>query len=58
MPSLTKEELIASPSPEYPFESVASDLFHLHGHNYLVYADRYTGWIEVAYFKTTPNSVL
>ena len=56
IPSLTKEELIASPVPEYPFEQVASDLFCVNGHHYLIYVDRYTGWIEIAYFKNTPNS--
>ena len=56
MPSLTKQELIVSPPTEYPFEHVAADFFYLNGHHYLVYADRYTGWIELAYYRTTPNS--
>ena len=42
-PSQPKEELITSPVPENPFQHVASDLFQLHGHHYLAYADRYTG---------------
>ena len=56
MPSLTKEELIVSPVPEYKLKQVASDLFCVNGHHYLIYVDRYTGWIEIAYFKNTPNS--
>ena len=32
-PSLTKEELITTPAPEYPFQEVVADLFETDGHN-------------------------
>ena len=34
-------------SPSYPFEQVVADYFSLNGHNYLFYADRYSGWISI-----------
>ena len=53
---LTKEELIIPTLPMYPFQKVVSNLFSLDGHQYLIYADRLTGWPEVAYFNTDPTS--
>ena len=35
---------VASPSPNYPFQMVVADFFSIHGHNFLVIADRFTGW--------------
>ena len=29
--------------PEYPFQHVVADYFHLNGFKYLVYADRFSG---------------
>ena len=55
-PSNTKEELIISPVPEYPFQDVVSDLFSSDGHHYLIYADRLTAWVELAYFNKDPTS--
>ena len=54
--SNTKEELLTSPIPEYPFQDVVSDLFSLNGHHYLIYADRLTGWTELKYFNRDPAS--
>ena len=50
-PSQQKEPLVLTPPPEYPFQQVVSDLFELEGHYYLIYADRLTGFIELAYFS-------
>lgn len=47
-PSQPAEPLQLSPSPAFPFECVVADYFQLQGHQYLVYADRYTGWITIA----------
>ena len=55
-PSLTKEPLLTSPIPVYPFQMAVADLFHKDGYKYLAYADRLTGWIELAYFPRDPNS--
>ena len=46
-PSLS-EPLQPSPGPAFPFEHIVADYFHTQGHQYLVYADRYTGWVTVA----------
>ena len=46
-PSQPCEPYISTPSPEYPFDKVVSDYFDLSGHRYLLYADRYSGWISV-----------
>ena len=46
-PSQTPEPYLTSSSPDYPFEKVVSDYFSLHGHKYLLYADRYSGWITI-----------
>lgn len=52
-PSQRKEPLITTPCPEYPFEQVAIDLCYLAGHHYLVFVDRYSGWIEIEKMKGT-----
>ena len=46
-PSSPSEPLIVTPPPDYPFQQVVADLFQLDGSNYLAYADRLTGWLEV-----------
>ena len=35
---------VSLPSPYYPFQMIVADYFSLHGHNFLVIADRFTGW--------------
>jgi len=45
-PSLPAETLLETPDPEMPFEQVATDLFKIGAHSYLVYADRFSGWTE------------
>ena len=47
-PSQPSEPEITTPLPEYPFQQSVMDLCDLQGHNLLIYADRYSGWIEVA----------
>ena len=34
---------VAPPNPDYPFQMLVADYFLLHGHNFLVIADRFTG---------------
>ena len=45
--------MIASIPAEYLFERVVLDYFSLVGFKYLLYADRYSGWISV--LKTRPH---
>ena len=47
-PSQPAEPMAPIPVPEFPFDKVVADYFQLGGIKYLVYADRYTGWIVVA----------
>jgi hypothetical protein len=35
---------VAPPSSKYPFQMIVADYFSIHGHNFLVIADRFTGW--------------
>ena len=54
--SLSKEPLITSPVPAYPFQMAVADLFQLNGSKYLAFADRLTGWLEIAHFQHEPCS--
>ena len=51
-PSQSAEPPILSPQPRVPFEQVVTDLCHLEGHLFLVYADRFSGWAEVERLST------
>ena len=46
-PSQPVEPPITTPSPEVPFEQTVADFFHLEGHHFLAFADRFSGWLEV-----------
>ena len=54
--SLPKEPLINDPPPAFPFAETSSDLFSVGQNHYLVYADRLTGWVEVASWQAEPTS--
>ena len=45
-PSQHQEPLLRSPNPETPFQQTVMDLCDIEGNVFLVYADRYTGWVE------------
>ena len=55
-PSQPHEPLELTPPPEYPFQQTVIDLCQLNGHAYLVYADRLTGWLEVAHLADGATS--
>lgn len=42
--SLPKEPLMSDTDPQFPFEDASTDLFHHNGKEYLVYADKLSGW--------------
>ena len=42
----------SKPGLLYPFQMLVADYFSLHGHNFLVIADRFTGWNAIV---TTPT---
>lgn len=50
------EPLISTPLPDYPWESVASDLFHLNGHNYLIVVDYLSRFPEVIKLSSTTSA--
>ncbi|XP_064122700.1 uncharacterized protein LOC135226948 [Macrobrachium nipponense] len=50
------ERLIMMPPAEYPFQQVVVDLFQIHGCTYLAFADRLTGWVEVAHLANWATS--
>ena len=47
-PSQPEEPIIITPDPKIPFEHVVSDLYQKAGRYYHIYADRLSGWTEVA----------
>jgi hypothetical protein len=57
-PSQPDEPLILTPPPEMPFQQVVTDFYHAGNHDYLIYADRFTGWTEVTDVPNTSYNVL
>ena len=57
-PSQSAEPPVPPPQPRVPFEQVVADFCHLQGHLFLIYADRFSGWVEVDRLPTnTYNAV-
>ncbi|KAL1378982.1 hypothetical protein pipiens_015233 [Culex pipiens pipiens] len=54
--SNVKEPMMVKRIPEYPFQIVASDIFHFKGANYLVLVDSYSGWIDFKKLRTMESS--
>ena len=53
-PSQQQEPMFRDEAPTRPFESVSADLFSVAGKQFLVYADRLSGWVTVVtYAKDT-----
>ena len=50
-PSLPREPILLSPSPEWPFQQIVMDLFYVGHHTYLACADRFTGWLMLYHLK-------
>ena len=46
-PSQPAGKPVPPPSPSYPFQMLATDYCHLNGVNYLIIADRYSGWLSI-----------
>ena len=56
-PSQPKEALRNDSKPDMPFEEVSADLFHYAGKDFLCYADRFSGWVAIGYYKSSTSSV-
>lgn len=56
LPSQPKEPLLSDPLPSRPFEETSADLFTHAGKDYLVYADRLSGWCCIAEYSREATS--
>ena len=52
-PSQADEPMIITKIPELPFQQVCIDYCNIEGSDFLIYADRFTGWTEVAKVPST-----
>ena len=70
-PSQPKEPLMATPSPDWPFQLICADYFELNNHSYhyfkvnnhsyLAIVDRFSGWLNIYHFKpgcSTNNTLI
>lgn len=57
LPSLPKEPMIVEDEPSRPFEAVSTDYFEHAGKQYLIYADRLSGWPMVKMFNRGATAV-
>lgn len=57
-PSQSKEPLTLTPTPEWPFQQICADYFHIGNHNYLTMVDRFSGWISLHHFKNEATAEL
>ena len=53
-----KEPMITSGLPQYPWQKVAADLFHLNGANYLVVVDYFSRYPEVQKLNSTTSDTV
>ena len=57
-PSQPDEPMILTQDPDLPYEQVAVDFFTMNGSQLIVYADRLSGWVEVAKVSSTAFPVV
>ena len=50
-PSHAKEPLADPPMPEFLFQYTVTNLCDIRGNTFLIFADKYTGWVEAAVIK-------
>ena len=50
-PSQSREPLVLTPTPDWPFQNICMDMFEIKGHLYLVCVDRYSGWPIIYHLK-------
>ena len=57
LPRQQKEPLLQTPPSSRPFEDVSADFCQIGSHHWLVFHDRYSGWLEAVHFgHETPAS--
>lgn len=54
--SKTKEPLLQKVVPDYPFQYVSSDLFHFKGHEYVLIADHYSGFMDFQKLRSATST--
>ena len=52
------EPMISTPLPEYPWQKVASDLFHLKGSDYLIIVDYFSRFPEIIKLHSTNSATV
>ena len=57
VPSQPAAFQVAPPSPDYLFQMLVAKYFSLHGHNFLVIADRFTRWNAIVSTTPAPGQV-
>ena len=57
-PSQPREPLMLPADPKFPFQQAVVDFVDINGRNYIIYADRYTGWVEVALMTSGKAKIL
>ena len=50
-PTQPREPIIMTPAPEWPFQQIVMDIFHVGHVAYLACADRLTGWLILYHLK-------
>ena len=50
------QPLIPTPTPDYAWQQVASDLFEYLGEHYLLVVDYYSRWIEISHLRSLTSS--
>lgn len=50
-PSQSREPLVLTPTPDWPFQNICMDMFDIDGHLYLACVDRYSGWPIIYHLK-------
>ena len=50
-PSQSWEPIVMTPAPEWPFQQIVMDIFHVGHVAYLACADRLTGWLILYHLK-------
>ena len=49
--SNSREAMCDPPTPQFPFQRTVIDFCDIRGNKYLIFADQYTGWVEVVLMK-------
>ena len=55
-PSQSPEPLCVTPDPDYPFQQVATDFCQVGSSKFLIYVDRYTGWVSISSISNTQQA--